>query len=88
MSKRVEFLCDFARSKKVDVDKSSIFKNVFWVESKSVVLLCVFGFCVFLLGRKGEMSKSVVFVERVVFLCVFWVKPPAGPLELSAQPTI
>ena len=34
------------------------------------MFLCVFGFCVFLLGRRGEMSKSVVFVKKCnVFVC-------------------
>ena len=33
-------------------------------------------FFVFLLGRRGEMSTSVVF------LCVFWAKSVAGPREV------
>ena len=46
-----------ARSSKID-----FFVCVFLVKSNSVMFLCVFVFCVFLLGRRGEMSKSVVFV--------------------------
>ena len=80
MSKSVVFLCVFVWSKGGEMSKNLVFLFVLWVNSKSVVFLCVFGFCVFLLGRTGVMSKRVVFVKKIVmFLCVFWVEPAAGP---------
>ena len=91
MSKSVVFLYVFARSNG-EVSKNDVFLNVFWVKSKSVVFLCVFGFCVFLLGRTGEMSKRVVFVKKCrVFVCFLgrtgrW--GPLGPANSSAQPII
>ena len=73
----------FVVSKKRSVVNSRVFHALAWSKGGNAVNSCVFVcfcmaegrtcrkvscFCVFLLGRNGEMSKSVVF------LCVFWVK--------------
>ena len=73
----------FVVSKRRSVVNSNVFHALAWskggkvVNSNVFVCFCmaegrtcrkVSCFCVFLLGRRGEMSKSVVF------LCVFWVK--------------
>ena len=63
MSKSVMFLCVFARSKGGHVEKCTVFMCFCSVEGgKCSKVSC---FCVFLLGRKEDMLKSVVF------LCVF-----------------
>ena len=70
MSKSVVFLTVFARSKRGNVEKCRVFVCFLGKVEKWSVFVC-FGFCVFLLGRRREMSKSVVFVKKsVVFLCV------------------
>ena len=63
MSKSVVFLCVFARSNGGNVEKCRVFVCFLGKVEKCRVFVCVLGFCVFLLGRRGEMSKSVVFLN-------------------------
>ena len=66
----VVFSYVFARSKNENVEKCYAFMCFLGKVEKCSVSVC-FGFLYgFLLGRKGEMSKSVVFVKRRrVFNC-------------------
>ena len=69
MLKSVVFLCVFARSKRGNVEKCRVLVCFLGKVEKCHVFVCFLFLCVFA-RSKGEMSKSVVFVESVVFFRV------------------
>ena len=65
-----------------------MFLCVFCVKSKSDVFLCVFGFCAFLLCRRGgNVEKCRVCRKCNVFVC-FLGKVGDWASEPSAQPIL
>ena len=86
--RKVSCFCVFLLGRRGEMSNNLMFLWVFLGKvEKCRVFACFWFLCVFVWG-KGEMSKSVVFVESVVFLCVFWVKSAAGTPDPSAQPII
>ena len=68
--RKVSCFCVFLLGRTGGVSKNNVFLCVFWVKSKSVVFLCVFGFCVFLLGgTEGNVEKCRVCRKCRVFVC-------------------
>ena len=76
MSKSVVFVCVVARSKR-EMYKLALFL-FFLVKSKSVMVLSVLGFCVFLRGTRGKCRKVPRWSKVSCFLYVFWLKSGAG----------
>ena len=77
MSKNVMFLWVFTQSNEGNVEKCIVFV-CFLGKVETCLFVCFRFLCVFLLSRNGEMAKGVMFVESVVFLHVFLVRPAAG----------
>ena len=98
------FLCVFAWPREGHVEKCCVFVCFCSVEGGDVEKCLVFVrflgkidtffflFSLFLLRRRGEMSKSVVFVEKCrVFVCFLGRtgrNRPLGVADWRAQPTI